>query len=472
MGIGVSGLMSGLDTESIISKMMEVEKQPVLLLQQKEAGYQSKISALGTLESGLSDLQSAAQALKEPSDFTGTIATSGNPDVLTASASDAASAGTYQVTVTALAQAQQVRGAAFTASDATVGTGTLSIQVGSGASVDVTIDSSNNTLSGIASAINNSNAGVNAGVIDDGNGNYYLTLASKETGAANTIGFTVSDDDGNNDDASGLSGLYTDPSNHTLTETQAAGNAKLTVNGIDVERSDNTIDDLIGGVTMTLKKADSGNPFTLTVSQDLDSIKGKIQTFVDKYNSLVDTFDKLQSYNADTKTAGTLLGDSTTNTIQSQLRDILYTQVSGVDTSVNGLSRIGIQVDSNGKLSIDDTTLTTALENHQGDVSKFFTQTTSGSEGFAVQLDNILNSYLDSSDGILNAKQDGLQSSIKDIDNQISNINDRLVQKEDTLRKQFNTLETLLSDFQATSGVLTQQLQSLSALNSQISNNK
>jgi len=469
MTISVGGLMSGLDTESIISKMMEIEKRPILLLQQREAGYQSKISALGTLESGLSDLQTAAQALKEPSDFTAITVTSGNPDILTASASDTASSGTYQVTVTALAQVQQLKSAAFTASDAVVGTGTLTIQVGSGTAIDVTIDSSNNTLSGIASAINSAGAGVNAGVIDDGNGNYYLTLASQETGAANTISFTVSDGDGNNDDASGLSGLYTDPANHTLTETQAAGNAQLTVNGIAVERSGNTIDDLIDGVTMTLKKADSANPFTLTVSQDLNSIKSKVQTFVDKYNSLVDTFDNLQSYNSDTNTAATLLGDSTTSTIRFQLQDLLYTQVNGIDASVNGLSRMGIQMDRYGKLSLDDGTLTTALEDHQSDVTDFFTQATSGKEGFAVQLDNVLNSYLDSTDGLLNAKQEGLQSSIKDIDDQISSINDRLTQKEDTLRKQFNALETLLSNFQATSGALTQQLQSLSELNSQIS---
>ena len=470
MGIGVSGLMSGLDTESIISKMMEIEKRPILLLQKREAGYQAKISALGTLKSGLSDLQTAIQALKTSADFTAFTATSGNTDVMTVSASDDAAPGTYYTTVTQLAQAQQERSAAFTASDEVVGTGTITIQVGSADAVDVTIDSDNNTLAGIASAINNADAGVTAAVVYDGSGNYYLTMTSQETGTANTITFSVADDDGNNDDAAGLSGLYTTPPSHTLTETQAAKNSQLTLNGIPVERAGNTIDDLIDGVTLTLKQEDPANPFSITVSRDLDSIKSKVQDFVDNYNSLVDTFDDLQSYNADTSAGGTLLGDSTTSTIRSRLQSMLYTQVAGVDAAVNGLSGLGIAVDRYGKLSVDDAALTTALENNRTDVVTFFTQTTTGSEGFAIQLDDLLDSYLGSTDGLLKAKTDGLQSSIDDIDDQVERINDRLAMKEETLRNQFNALETLLSDFQATSSALSQQLQSLSALNSQISN--
>ena len=469
MGIGVSGLMSGLDTDSIISKMMEIEKQPILLLQKREAGYQAKISAVGTLKSGLSDLQTAAQALKTSDDFTAFTATSGNTDVLGVSASDNAAPGTYYATVTQLAQAQQVRSAAFTASDEVVGTGTLTIQVGTGTAVDIAIDSTNQTLAGIATAINNADAGVTAAVADDGSGNFYLTLVSQETGTDNTITFSVADGDGNNDDAAGLSGLYTTPASHTLTETQAAKNAQLTVNGIPVERSGNTIDDLIDGVTLTLKQEDPGNPFSVTVSRDLSSVKSKVTDFVDKYNSLVDSFENLQSYNAETSSGGTLLGDSTTSTIRSRLQSMLYTQVDGVDDAVNGLSALGIEVDRYGKLSLDDTTLTTALQDNRSDVVDFFTQTTSGSEGFAVQLDDLLDSYLGSTDGLLKTKTDGLQSSIDDIDDQVERINDRLAMKEETLRNQFNALETLLSDFQATSSALNQQLQSLSGLNTQIS---
>ncbi len=343
-----------------------------------------------------------------------------------------------------------------------MGTGTITIQVGSDSSVDIEIDDDHKTLSGIASAINSADLEVTASVVGDGNGNYYLTLASNETGTDNTISFTVNDDDGNNDDAAGLSGLYTDPASHTLTETQAAENAQLTINGISVERSSNTIDDLVEGVTINLKEESPGDTVKVEVTRNLSSITSKVQGFVDKYNSLVDIFDQLQSYDSQTKTAGTLLGDSTTSQIRYRLQQMLHTQVSGIADEVNGLSRLGVEIDRNGKLSLDESKLTDALENHLSDVIDFFTKDENGVEGIAVQLDNILDSYLNNYDGLLKAKQDGLQASVDRIEDQIDRINDRLSQREENLRRQFNALEELLAQYQQTSGFLEQQLASLS----------
>ncbi len=466
MGIGVSGLMSGLDTDSIISKLMELERRPILLLQSREASFQSKISAIGTLKGALSEFQSAVSDLKDSDNYQSYTASSSDRDVLTATASSDASSGTYQIEVTNLAQAQYLRSSAFSSSDSAVGTGTITIQVGSSSAVDIEINSENNTLSGIARAINSADVDVTASVIDDGNGNYYLTLASNETGTDNTITFTVTDDDGNNDDTSGLSSLYTDPANHTLTETQAAENAQLTINGITVERSSNSISDLIKGVTIELNSESAGNTVTLEVSRNFSSIVSKIRGFVDKYNSLVDTFSNLQKYNKATKEAGTLLGDSTTSEIRYRLQTMLHNQVEGVSDDVNGLSRLGVEVDSEGKLSLDESTLTDSLENHLSDVIDFFTKDENGVEGFAVQFDEVLDSYLNSYDGVLKAKQDGLQASIDRIEDQIDRINDRLSQREKHLKDQFDALEQLLAQYQQTSGFLDQQLASLSRLSS------
>jgi len=468
MGIGVSGLMSGLDTESIISGLMELERRPILLLQRREADFQSKISAIGTLKSALNDLKSAIDALKDSDNFESFAATSSNTETLEVSAGSGALPGYYHIEVTNLAQAQYLRSSAFTSDDAVVGTGTITIQVGSDTPVEIEIDSEHNTLSEIASAINDADLDVTAAVIHDGNGNYYLTLASNKTGTDNTISFTIQDDDGNNDDASGLSALYTDPANHTLTETQAAENAQLTINGINVERSSNTIDDLIEGVTLDLKKEAPGETVNVEVSRNFSSITSKVQDFVDKYNSLVDTFTRLQSYNAETKEAGTLLGDSTTSQIRYRLQRMLYTQVSGIADEVNGLSKLGIEVDRNGKLSLNESELTDALENHLDDVVNFFTLDENGVQGLAVQLDDILDSYLNSYDGILKAKEDGLQASIDRIEDQIERINLRLAQREENLRRQFNALEELLGQYQQTSGFLEQQLASLTRLTNSI----
>jgi len=470
MAISVGGLTSGLDTESIISKLMEIEQQPIIQLQQDEAFYQTRISALGTLKGKLSALQSSIAPLKDSDNFISHSATSGNTNVLQLSASEDAVPGNYQVTVTSLAQAQQLRSASFTGIDQVVGTGTLTLQVGSGTAVDIEIDSDHQTLAGIAIAINEADVDVTAGVVHDGSGNYYLTLSSQETGTANTISLTIDDADLNNEDVSGLSSLYTDTVAHTMTETQAAGNAQLTVNGIAVERSGNTIDDLIDGISLTLKQEDPGNPFTVSVAENLTSVVSKVQAFVEGYNDLISTFGELTGYNAVTGESGTLQGDSITRQIESRLKSLLYDQVDGVAEEVNGLSRLGIEVDRYGKLSLNSATLSTALEGeHREDVINFFVQEETGNEGIAVRFDSLLDSYVEGSGSLIASKEKGLQASIENIGDQVERISYRLIKKEEILRRQFESLELLLSNFQTTSGVLTQQLTALSNLNSQIS---
>jgi flagellar hook-associated protein 2 len=467
--ITAGGIMSGLDADSLISQMMAIERRPIQLLQQREASYQAQVSGIGNLKSALSQLQSAVEALEDENAFTVYTASSSNKDILSTSASDTTTPASYQIEVPQLAQAQQVRSAAFSGSDATVGTGTLILQVGAEEGVEIAIGAENNTLAEIATAINEAGAGVTAGVVDDGNGNAYLTLLSQETGEDNTITLTVSDDDGNNDDASGLSGLYTDPAVHTLTETQAALNAQLTVNGIAVERSGNTIDDLLEGVTLTLNQEDPGNPVTVDVAKSNTSAVKKVQAFVDQYNSMVETLNKLQSYNSETEQSGLLLGDSTTRMIESRMRSFLSYQVEGVDDTVNGLSRLGIEVDRNGKLRLDSDALTTALEDHYDDVVNFFTQDEEGSEGLAVQLYDTLDNYVKST-GVLASKEDGLQASIDDVQDQIDAMGRRLEQREENLRSKFQALESLLAEYQTTETMLNQQINSLNNLSKAISN--
>lgn len=470
MGIGVSGLMSGLDTESIIGKIMELERRPITLLQSREAAFQAEISAVGTLKAALSEFRATASALSDTEAFGAMKAVSGNTDVLAVSATNEAQAGTWQVRVDALAQAEQKRGAAFSSADAHVGTGTITIQVGGGPSVDIAIDAGHATLSGIAEAVNGADAGVTAAVVNDGNGNFYLTLASQKTGAANTISFTVADDDGNNDDASGLSALYTDPAAHSLTITQAAGNAALTVNGIAVERAENAFDDLIQGVGMTLKEADPASTFTVTVSRDTDAAVRKVQAFVDGYNKLVDSLGKLTGYDADTKTAGALQGDGIARGMGARLLSVMQGEVEGVADVVNGLDRLGIEVDRYGKLSLDSSRLTQALEEAPEDVSRYFGNDEEGNEGIAVRVEGFLDGYLSETDGVLAAREKGLNASVERIQDQAAAVESRLLKREENLRRQFEALEMLLSSYQSTSGQLSQQLASITNLNAQIAN--
>lgn len=474
MTIGIGGLVSGLDTESIISQMMTLERRPVLFLQGREADFQSKISALGTLKGGLAALQTASASLGDGDSFVSFSATSANPVALDAVAGADAAAGTYQMEVAGLATSQQVRSAAFDslAVDDAVGTGTLTIQVGSNTGFDIAIGADEQTLAGIAAAINGAGTDVSAAVVDDGKGNVYLTLASSRTGADNTISLTMVDADGDNTDGAGLSSLYETPLTQGLFQTQAAANAQLTLNGIGVERAANTIDDLIAGVTLNLKEADPGQPFELTVAQDLTTITKKVEGFVKQYNAMVDTFDSLQSYDAKAGSGGILQGDSTTRQLRSRLQGLLSTQVEGVASGVNGLSRLGIEMGRDGKLSIDSGALSAAVAENPGGVISFFTNDEAGNDGMGRRFDDLLEGYLNSSSGLFVSKVDGLKESIKDIGEQVERIDFRLAKREETLRQQFLNLETLLAGFQATQGALDQQLESLSNLSKYISTKK
>jgi flagellar hook-associated protein 2 len=234
MGITAPGIGSNLDVNTIVSQLMAVEQRPLTVLNQKESGYQTKLSAYGTLKGALSAFQSAMQGLSDPGRFQAIKATVADDSILTASSNGngKAMAGTYSIEVQQLAQQQKIRSSGFDSTSTVVGSGTLTIQYGtydsnqntftlnSGKAAEtITIDPSNNTLSGMRDAINSANVGVSATIINDGTSNR-LVLTTKDSGAANSIKISVSDDDNTNLDTSGLSQLSFDP-------TAGAGPVKI-----------------------------------------------------------------------------------------------------------------------------------------------------------------------------------------------------------------------------------------------------
>ncbi|HEX4598267.1 MAG TPA: flagellar cap protein FliD N-terminal domain-containing protein, partial [Burkholderiaceae bacterium] len=218
-----------IDVNTLVSELIRADSQPMNQLQQRESGVQSQLSAYGQIQSALSSLQSAATALTVGSAFSAEQATvSGNG--VGASVNGTPATGSYSITVSQLAQAQSAASTPFANASTVIGTGTLTLQLGtykstgntftaqSGSSpVNITINSSNDTLGGIATAINSAGAGVSASVVTDNSGSR-LVLSSGNTGAANAFSLTVADSDGNNTDASGLSQLAFDP-----TATAGAG---------------------------------------------------------------------------------------------------------------------------------------------------------------------------------------------------------------------------------------------------------
>jgi len=471
MSISVGGLVSGLDTNSIIDQLMELQQKPILKLQQKEAAYQVELSAYGSLKGVLGSLQSAVEDLYPVSNLTSFSAVSGDTDLFSVSADENAISGSYDITVQQLAKVHKLASGAFTQGEY-VGEGTLHLKVGNGSTTDIAV-SATDTIVDVAQAINDSEAGVRAGVIFDGT-DYSLTLSADTTGVENVINLTVTDSGDTNDtDMNGLSRLVYDQGvTENLSNTQDAADSIITIDGVaNIQRDTNVITDVIEGVTLTLKSAPAApdNQTTLTVSKDLDAVVAKITAFVDAYNEAIDVFDEYQSLDSATENAGVLMGDAATKGMRNRLNTMVTGTVSGVK-SFSRLADLGITLNREGRLEVDSSILNSALDDYFDDVLQFFTQSTEGSEGFALRMKDTLDAILRSTDGTLAARTDGIQKSIDNIEDQVERIEMRNSAWEKRTRAQFNALEVLLAEYQTTGNYLSQQLLSLQNLNNYISN--
>ena len=279
-----AGIGSGLDVNGIVSSLMAVAQQPVTLLQQRQSSVQTQVSALGTLQSAVGTLQSAMQTLADPATFQALSATPGNTAVLSATAASGASPGNYAITVGTLAKAQTLVASGLTSQNNPSSTGTLTIQVGSGPATTVTIDSSNNTLAGLASAINSANAGVTATIVNDGSATpYRLALTANNSGSANTISVTNT-----------LSAGELQTAIAGLAQSVAPSNATLTVNGVAISSPSNTVTGAIPGVTLNVAATGSS---TLAVAANSSAIQTNIGNFVKAYNALTSPISGLTANN-------------------------------------------------------------------------------------------------------------------------------------------------------------------------------
>jgi len=474
MAISVSGLMSGLDTNGIIEQMLEVQQQPIVSLQREEAGYQVELSVYGNFKSVLSSLQSSMETLESSDDLTRFSARSGDTDLFSVAADETASAGNYSITVSQMADVHKLTSTAFSADEA-VGEGAIHLAVGSATATDIAIGATD-TIDDVAQAINDADAGVTAAVIFDGT-DYYLTLAAEETGADNMIELTVTEEgtsegDPENSDTTGLSRLVYDHGVTTnMTNTQSAADAIVTVDGVaDIHRSTNVIDDVISGVTLTLNSAPDApdNNTSLSVTRNTGTITSSVNSFISNYNNVLEFIETQQSYDATTGEAGLLLGDATTNSIRNSMKNMISGTFTGMG-NIDQLADLGISLNSEGRLELASSTLTDALDDNFDDVMQFFTQTTTGSEGFAVKMVDALDTILDPSNGTLAARTTGIQGTIEDIQDKVDTLEMRNMAWETRTRAQFNALEMLLAEYQSTGDYLSQQITGLQNFNSYVS---
>ncbi len=378
-----------IDVASIVSSLMAVEQQPITGFNNQIATDNAKISALGTIQSAVSSLQTAVQGLNSLT-FNSFSATSSNSAAVSATASSIATAGSYALTVSQLAQAQSLVAAGQASATTAIGSGatttltfdfgtisggTLSNGTYSGASYTssgnatqtVTINSSNNTLSGIRDAINAANIGVTASIINDGSSSpYRLVLTSNNTGVASSMKISVSGD-------SALSSLLSeDPAGtQNMTQTSAAQNANFTVNGIPISKASNNVGDVVSGVTLNLTGT-STSPVNLTVGPNTSAVTTAINGFVTAYNAALSAIQTQTSYNASTQVAGTLQGDVSLSILQSQLASMLTTNMGSGSSGYSNLTQLGLGFQQNGTITLNTTTLNNALSSNYQAVANLF----------------------------------------------------------------------------------------------------
>ena len=370
MPITATGIGSGLDVESLVSQLVSADITPAATrLSIKEARYQAEISAFGTLKSAVSTFKGTIAGVNSISTYQSKSSSTSLSDKVQVSATSEAANGSYNVEVSALAEAQSlVADATFSDLTSIVGTGTLTL-TSAGVDTSIVINSSNNTLAGLADAINESDGPANASVVFDGT-YYRLTLVAKDTGTANSVSFSVSDDDGDDTDAAGLSRL----ASGNLNETNAAVDAALKINGLDVVSATNSVTDAIEGVTLTLKgTTDAGTSAAISVSDNTSAITSAVNGFIDGYNELVATLDQLSAYDPDLQSASALTGDATLRSILRSIRSNLNDEIVNVVSRSNSLVDLGITTDATGKLKLDSETLSAVIESNPLDVATVFT---------------------------------------------------------------------------------------------------
>ncbi len=357
-GLSLTGFSSNpLDTSKLIEGLTAIQTAQINRLQAKKDVLSKKQEALATLQSKLQAVQSAANKLGTTfsSVFDNREVSSSNSSIATAAAGSGAKPGNFSFSVDQLALTEQRASQAFAATDASIATGTLILQQGSGAATTITIDSTNNTLAGLAEAINGSQSDVTASIVRTSSGAtpYQLILSGKSTGAANALTIT--------NNLSGGSGTVPD----LTTTIQSAEDAEVVIGSgggaITVTSDSNTLQELVPGLTIQLQSAAPGQTVTMTVTNDTAGVKGAIGDLLNAYNDAAQFIEDNSKYNASTNQGGVLFADSSVDSIQNRLRALLGSSISGAPSASAQLASIGISFDSSGQIKVDETRLDSAL---------------------------------------------------------------------------------------------------------------
>ncbi len=441
--ITAPGVGSGLDVSSIVDQLMEVERIPLRRMESEQTDLEAQLSAFGKLKSALTTFQSAFADLKTLDSFEVYKADSSNEAAFTATADSTAATGANSIQVVALAEAHKMGSVAIADTDTTTlgGAGDEMTFTINGNAFTVAVGGL--TLSAIRDAINDAadNTGVSASIISENSTSNRLVLSSNETG---------------NDNAINISSTGTIEADLGLTDINdpAQLDSEILVDGLyTVTRSSNVIDDAISGVTLTLL-SETTSADQLTISRDVESVQASVQSFVDAFNELNTLFDDLSGEGDD------LEADNTLRSIENQVRAVFNTPPSGLTGSYTYLSEVGVSFQRDGSLSLDTTALETAVSTDFSGMAEMFAN---DDQGYLFRLDSLIDNFVQT-DGLINVREDGINSRIDTTKQRILDMEYRLEVREQRLLSQFNALDSLMGQLNGTSAFLTQQLASLPKL--------
>lgn len=381
MAISSLGVGSGLDLSSLVSNLLQAERAPIEnSLNRQESSFAAELSGVGLMRSALAGFQSTLSGLSDSSSYrTRNVSNSDSKSISVTADSDAA-LGNYSFSVSNLAQAHALASATFSEINEEIGTGTLEITFGtitgpgfSSFSADaektiqtITVDSNNNTLSGLRDSINDGDYGFSASIVNDGSG-YRLVLQSDNTGANAAMQINVTDSgDGIDTDAAGLSRLAYNASATQLTQTREALDANLSINGLPITSSSNTLSNTIEGLSISLNAVPAAD-VQIGISENTSNVRNALEDLVEGFNGMIGSLNDLSVSNPE-GSSGLLVGDSTLRNFLNNIRRQLTSPVDGLSGEVRALVDVGIKTQADGTLSIDQTALGEALASNADDV--------------------------------------------------------------------------------------------------------
>lgn len=430
---------STIDVQSLLNFALAAAQAPMQLLQQQQSNLNIQSAAMQSIGSDVSALSTAVQAL---TDTNGAInaftTTSSNQNIVSASADSTAQAGTHSIVVNSLATTASYYTDAVASATATIPSGTFQIAVGTGQPATVTVDGTDNTLNGLATAINSQNLGVTASVINDASG-ARLAIVSNTSGSAGNI--TVSNN---------TTGL-------TFNQAASGGNASLTVDGVPVNSTSNTVSGAIPGVTLNLAGAAPGTTVSLTLTPDASQASTAINQFVSAWNKTIQDINAQFNVASDGTGGGPLESDNTLRDIQNQLLSAVTFSISGNNGLVN-LSSIGVNMNTDGTLSVNSATLSNALSSNFASVQNLL----QGTSGVGTFISNAVSQISDPTQGSITLDLQGMSQTNQGLTQQINAMQALLTTQTQNLTAEYAQMQTTLDEMPQLQSEMTQQLAALS----------